>query len=94
MNTIEVSHCVTLFSHHSHLCHCSWLSPYVSVILYRHRVKGPQCNGGDYGFLNYHIIFIPEYSVPNLPEGFYDKIMYYKGLYCTTKFEVNSPFLR
>ena len=21
--------------------------------------------GGDYGFLNYHTIFIPEYSVPN-----------------------------
>ena len=47
------------------------------------RVKGPQCSGGDYGFLNHHTIFIPEYSVPNLPENVYDKIMYFKGLYCT-----------
>ena len=39
--------------------------------------------GGDYGFLNYHTIVIPEYSVSNLPEKFYDKIMYFKGLYCT-----------
>ena len=38
---------------------------------------------GDYGFLNYHTIFITEYSVLNLPEDFYDKIMYCKGLYCT-----------
>ena len=83
VNIIEVSHCVTLFSHHSHLCHCSWPSPYVSVVLYRHRVKAPQCSRGDYGFLNYHIIFISEYSVPNLLESIYDKIMYHKGLYCT-----------
>ena len=48
-----------------------------------HIVKVPQCSGGDYGFLNYHTIFISEYSVPNLPEDFYDKIMYYKGLHCT-----------
>ena len=83
VNTIEWSHCVTVFSHHSHLCHCSWLYPYVIVILYGHRVKAPQCSGGDYGFLNYHTIFIPEYSVPNWPEICYDKIMYFKGLYCT-----------
>ena len=52
VNTI--AHCVTLFSHHSHLCHCSWLYPYVIVTLHGHRVKAPQCSGGDYGFLNYH----------------------------------------
>ena len=83
MNTIEVSHCVTPFTHHFQLCHCSWLSPSVIAILYRQRVKAPQCSRGDYGFLNYHTIFIPGYSVPNLPEDFYDKIMYYTGLYCT-----------
>ena len=82
MNTIEVSHCVTFFSHHSHLCYCSWLSPYVIVILYRPELRLPNAVGGDYGVLNYHTIFIPDYSVPNLPEYFYDKIMYFKGLYC------------
>ena len=83
VNTIEWSHCVTLFSHHSHLCHHSWFYHYVIVILYGHRVKAPQCSGGDYRFLNYHTIFIPEHSVPNCPEICYDKIMYFKGLYCT-----------
>ena len=48
----------------------------------RHLVKAPQCSGGDCGFLNYHTIFIPEYLYL-LPEDFYDKIIYYKGLYCT-----------
>ena len=78
VNTTEWSHCVTLFSHHSHLYHCSCLYHYVIVILYGHRVKAPQCSGADYGFLNYHTIFIPEYSVPKWPEICYDKIMLVK----------------
>ena len=41
-------------------------------------------------FLSYHTIFIPEYSVPNLPELFFDKMIYLKDL-CCTKFEINSP---
>ena len=81
MNTIEVSHCVTLLSPFN-LCYCSWLSPCVIVILYRHRVRLPSAVGDDYGFLNYHTIFIPKYFVPNLPDFFHDKIMYFRGLYC------------
>ena len=46
--------------------------PDVSVILCRQELRVPSAVGGDYGFLNYHIIFIPEYSIPNLPEDFYD----------------------
>ena len=51
VNPIEVSHCVTLFSHHSHLCHCSWLPPYVIMILYRHRVRLLSAMGGGGGEL-------------------------------------------
>ena len=83
VKTTEWSHWVTLFSHHSHLCHCSWLYPYVIMILYGNRVKAPQCSRGHYGFINYHTVFIPEYSVPNWPEICCDEIMHFKGLYCT-----------
>ena len=55
--------------------------PYVIVILYGHRVKAPQCSRGDYGFINYRTIFIPEDSFANLPEICHDKIMYFKGIY-------------
>ena len=39
--------------------------------------------GGNYGVLNLHTIFIPEYCVLNLPEMFYDIQMYFKGLHGT-----------
>ena len=82
VNTIEWSHCVTLFSHHSHLCHCSWLYPNVIVILYGHRVKAAQCSGGDYGFLiTTQYLFLSTLFQIDLKFA-YDKIMYFEGLYC------------
>ena len=66
VDTIEVR----LFCHHPHLRHCSWLCPYVIVILYRHKIKVLQCIGGNYGFLKNHTIFITEYSTQKLTEFF------------------------
>ena len=73
--------------------HWSVLSPFSLVSLFmalplckcdplRHRINAPQCSGVTV-ILNYYTIFIPEYSVLNLLENIYDKIINYKGLYCT-----------
>ena len=73
VNTIEVSHCLTLFSYHSDLCHCSWFSSFLIVILHRHTVNVPQMHWGDCG---YHTLFIPQYSAVKLSEILQAKIMY------------------
>ena len=45
VNTTESSLYMSLFPHHSHICHYSWIYPFVIVILSDHRFNGQSSLG-------------------------------------------------